>query len=568
MIIKDIHISGFGKLHNKDFTFNSGLNIIYGHNEAGKSTLHSFIFHMLYGLNRARGRASRFDAYSRYCPWDYPDSFGGSMRILVDNVPYLIERSFNTSNKYLSVTNEQTGEVVQNDEAYLNRLIGGISENAFNNTLYIPQSGAVTGDDMVKLLKKRVLNVSTASSFNIDATLALKSLTAKKKALASETHTEAAKEYYETLERIETITSALESRRLALAKLQTNPASEIKALEYEIEQLNKKIDPLTIEYEELNNRLKNKAPESLSDTKKPFNRLWINGLLFALCLIISIILFAANQTAFGIILLVIAVVFVIFTAIPFLKQAKSIDNSIDANDKALPFINYNGCLRADFSRLEKIKAEIDTYKNNRATARETLLSIKNSTLDNAKSLWEIDKLQQELDSLEDERTRLDCVIEENNKLGQEIKSIELAIDTINKISSSVHTEYAPKLNKRVSEIFSTITNNKHGELLISESLEIILNNKNRTIPSESLSFGTIEQIYLSLRLSAADILFDKNTLPLMLDEVFAMYDNGRLAQTLKYISEECASQTFLFSCQNREYLIAEKINVPFTCIKL
>ena len=47
MRILDLHISGFGKLRNRDFTFESGLNVVYGHNEAGKSTLHTFIRGML-----------------------------------------------------------------------------------------------------------------------------------------------------------------------------------------------------------------------------------------------------------------------------------------------------------------------------------------------------------------------------------------------------------------------------------------------------------------------------------------------------------------------------------------
>lgn len=44
----------------------SGINVIYGENEAGKSTIHHFIGAMLFGVERLRGKGSKKDEYSRY----------------------------------------------------------------------------------------------------------------------------------------------------------------------------------------------------------------------------------------------------------------------------------------------------------------------------------------------------------------------------------------------------------------------------------------------------------------------------------------------------------------------
>ena len=43
MIIKKIHINAFGKLKNYDLDLQSGLNVVYGANEYGKSTIMEFI---------------------------------------------------------------------------------------------------------------------------------------------------------------------------------------------------------------------------------------------------------------------------------------------------------------------------------------------------------------------------------------------------------------------------------------------------------------------------------------------------------------------------------------------
>ena len=58
MRILDLHIDGFGKFHDLSVSFDKDLNVVYGKNEAGKSTPHTFIRCMLFGLERGRGRAS------------------------------------------------------------------------------------------------------------------------------------------------------------------------------------------------------------------------------------------------------------------------------------------------------------------------------------------------------------------------------------------------------------------------------------------------------------------------------------------------------------------------------
>ena len=94
MRILDLHISGFGKLRNRDFTFESGLNVVYGHNEAGKSTLHTFIRGMLFGIEKQRGRASKNDLYNKYEPWAGSGTYEGWMRVESQGEIFRIERRF------------------------------------------------------------------------------------------------------------------------------------------------------------------------------------------------------------------------------------------------------------------------------------------------------------------------------------------------------------------------------------------------------------------------------------------------------------------------------------------
>ena len=94
MKILSLHIDGFGKFHDRDISFEDGLNVVYGKNEAGKSTLHTFIKGMLFGIERQRGRASKNDTYSKFQPWTQSGVYEGFLRVECDGEVYRIERRF------------------------------------------------------------------------------------------------------------------------------------------------------------------------------------------------------------------------------------------------------------------------------------------------------------------------------------------------------------------------------------------------------------------------------------------------------------------------------------------
>ena len=79
MKIISVKIHAFGKLHNKTINFDDGMNLIYGLNEQGKSTVHKFIEAMFYGFFKAYTKNRQYeDAYDMYLPWDY-EGYGGTL---------------------------------------------------------------------------------------------------------------------------------------------------------------------------------------------------------------------------------------------------------------------------------------------------------------------------------------------------------------------------------------------------------------------------------------------------------------------------------------------------------
>ena len=80
MKIKNLKINSFGKLKNREINLDSKINIIYGENEAGKSTILKFITAMLYGLSKNK-RGKDISDFEKYTPW-YNDEFSGKYLII------------------------------------------------------------------------------------------------------------------------------------------------------------------------------------------------------------------------------------------------------------------------------------------------------------------------------------------------------------------------------------------------------------------------------------------------------------------------------------------------------
>ncbi len=149
----------------------------------------------------------------------------------------------------------------------------------------------------------------------------------------------------------------------------------------------------------------------------------------------------------------------------------------------------------------------------------------------------------------------------------EIESLNLAMTVIDQISRDIHRQVGGKLRRRISGILSEITGGRYTEILMDADLHMTVNTGERTVPLESLSRGTVEQIYFSLRMAAGELLCGREQLPVFLDEVFGMYDEERLTSVLKWLAKE-KRQVIICSCRQREMEILEKNGIAYNKIAL
>lgn len=155
-----------------------------------------------------------------------------------------------------------------------------------------------------------------------------------------------------------------------------------------------------------------------------------------------------------------------------------------------------------------------------------------------------------------------------NSLDLEREAASYAMAVIEEIARDKHARIAPKLAERASLHLALITGGAYDEVLISRDLEISVRipetNRMHEHPEKSLSKGTVDQIYLALRLALVESISENGeSIPMLLDDPFANYDDQRLGLTMQLIQGISAhNQVLLFTCREDVARAAERVQAP------
>ena len=183
MIIKTLELKNFGKFSGGQFAFGDGLNVIYGANEAGKTTIYHAIGALLFGLEKQRGRGARTDAYTTYQPWTNKTWYEGSLKFESGGKVFCLERNFYHNEKSVRLICETDGEELSVEEGDLEVLLGDMNEELYLNTAAVGQLKMKPQDIVYSYLKNYIASVQEAGKHATDVVKALELLEKKKKSL-------------------------------------------------------------------------------------------------------------------------------------------------------------------------------------------------------------------------------------------------------------------------------------------------------------------------------------------------------------------------------------------------
>jgi uncharacterized protein YhaN len=141
-----------------------------------------------------------------------------------------------------------------------------------------------------------------------------------------------------------------------------------------------------------------------------------------------------------------------------------------------------------------------------------------------------------------------------------LDAVRLAMETINSASMNLKSDITPRIRENAQKNLSLVTNGKYSELFIDQNMSLSVFADGATRPIDSLSKGSLDAAYFSVRLALLQTLLNDKKPPLYMDETLSQLDDGRAENTLRAINKHSStSQCILFTCQGRDVEIAKKL---------
>ncbi len=225
MRIKELYIKAFGKFIDREFKLGDNLNIIYGLNETGKSTIHRFIEAMLFGFVKPGvKRRVLMEEYDRYRPWT-GELYGGSLVYQVGGRLYKVERNLEKGRESVRVFDHVTGEELTRsftyDKARRELLFArehlGVSHSFFRNTISVSQLGSKSDADLAREIQTYLGNLGSAGDANLSVAKAEKLIKEYLDGIGTERAQ--TKEYGRLCRRIEELENGIKAAAASVEKI-------------------------------------------------------------------------------------------------------------------------------------------------------------------------------------------------------------------------------------------------------------------------------------------------------------------------------------------------------------
>ena len=654
MKINKIKINSYGKLKEKEIKLKDGINIIYGKNESGKSTLLNFIVNSFYGISKNK-KGKEYSDVEKYTPW-LGEEFSGKLEYELNNKnKYEIYRDFKKKNpKIFNENMEDISKEFNIDKSKGNEFFyeqTKVDEELFLSTVVVGQQEVKLGKQEQNILVQKIANLVGTGDDNVSYKRAIDRINRR---LLDEIGTQRSREKpiniinkkiedleqkKQELEKYEDIKYEIEENKNKLEEEisdlnnKNNLLKEIKIInekekiEKEKIKIKKNIKKENIEkiklIKEKINKIKNenknifeinnektKNNKKINNEKNKLNKKIIIIFIFLLIINFLQFIFIKNKLINYIFLLTVpmTLIYFIISKNKLNKKIKKQKNIDENNLKNIEKINLEiNNLNNEINLLEKnnnnLEKEINNLKSNlnlkinlekEKIKNKYLNKIEKSEIINFINLeninYEIEKLQNEINNkkirlhtLELDQKNIEPKLDNLSKIEEELVNNNERMSTLNKLNLSfelakeilaesyeeMRNTVTPKFTQELSKNISEITEKKYSKIMFNDEQGLIVElESGNYVPASKLSIGTIDQLYLSLRLSMIDELSEEN-LPIILDEAFAYYDTERLTNILKYLDEKYKThQIILFTCTNREKEILEKIKVPYNLIEL
>lgn len=590
--IDKINLISFGKFNNKTINFSKGLNVVYGENEKGKSTILAFIKVMLFGMNSQKA-SIKDNERKKY--FSFKDGRAlGTMEISIDDNKYIIEREFKDSKRQdkVNIYNELDGKK-------FSQKIIPIDEESYMSTGYLTQYGGEVAKEKINNLKdtgseeidygKTIKIIKKAIKKNKES---IKALEEEKQNLFEELkcYEKVSKNNIENIknlnnykkERDKIKNTEFTSRKIQSIESELNEIKESLQLEKELIKEREKFKYINLDEVKFKDSRVNEL-DKYKDTMKLINKYSKTVKVYFLLTFVSFLGILGTAIAalyYSIGYFILSAIFGVLMVIFYSFLAKN-NSKLQKHEKKRKFAKereknleylqdiFNKVSVRDINELEsnimEYRDSLSALKVLEAKEREKEAEIKiQRQREKDQALLTMEReiagleasiskdFEKYPDILKKEETLGDIIVNLKKERKKE-KALKLTLEKMEESHKIINETFLPKVREEVKSIVSKITEGKYSNLIVSENIDVLVEDEEGVLRDKDfLSKGTNDSLYFALRYAILKTI-EKDKMMFLLDEAFSMYDDNRLKNILEFLYEESKErQIIIFTCQKRE----------------
>ena len=561
MKINNLKVNSFGKLKDKELKLSDGINIIYGENEVGKSSMQKFISCMLYGISKNKNGKDISD-FDKFKPWD-TDEFSGKINYTLDNgQEFEVYREFKKKNPIIyNSAKEDISKTFKIDKTkgidFFTEQTG-IDEETFYSTAITEQEGIKLSKSSQNSIVQKISNLVSSGDDSVSFKKSLDKINRKQNEEVGTSRT-SQRPLNIVEDRIHRLIQEKQNLDSYRENIYSNTERKEKLVFEQVEQENKKEFLKEVKNKLDNNRIKKAEINFNKNLEKEYNEKIkkLNSeiseakqneeyeeasyknyyIVLVACIAIFILLMLINPHKIINFIFLVPVMIIVYkryrdnNILKTNQKAKDINkekiiNEIEIlnknreaqelevtekeiklekeieNEKRELIEKYSRML--DIGYIEKklnftyesLLKEIERKENRINTIKFELKTIEDRAENVNNKLDDLAKIEEELEDAETEREEL---LSLNN-------SYNIAKECLERAYIKVKENISPRFIENLCDIISKISNNRYNNIVLNdaEGLNVEIQNGSY-VPVSRLSTGTIDQMYISIRLSALNI---------------------------------------------------------------
>lgn len=523
MKVLEIDINAFGSFVNTRIRLSEDLNILLEADESKKAALTSFIFAMLFGIEKPK-EAEKDDLYTTYLPWQNPEKYGGVMVFEQDDKLYRLTKNFYEKNSYTELFSISDNKKIKDGSEVFREMILG---------LYVDE-------DLAQKMKETRLLLEGPVNDGVP---------------------QEEKEQKAVLEKISAEVMA-ESEKLAELE---DKGSKVKApIPYErdahdynmykakYQQLKKDRAAVKKAIEQADkpkdNVKKAEKPvvtEAAKTSSAPVGLLGVGAVLA----VVGIVLLVMGMTVPGAGALGVGVILAIVGVLGLSKNKKAAAEAEAERTRKIAE-QENMKVQAERDRIKEKEDLEKKYAGFDDTEKEILEFFSRFGKIEKLSDEDIERQEKKLQADKAERDELRKKIgEQIAEQGEKVLKLRIQLDEEEKIAKEIRDRYAAKREKEAKKF--------------SQNQEMV----DRYIQDVKRKRGNISQMKLAMRMAASEMAHNMFEIPLIFDDVFEYLDDERLESTIR---EACyrKGQKIILCCRNRVEEIIKKMEIEYKLIKI